>query len=86
MSPLTCKSVYNSVCTDEKQMNQLIEENNRLKEEHMCKICQCRCADVVFLPCGHLSCCGQCATVFSSCSVCRQPVKGFLKVFYATVV
>lgn len=45
-----------------------------------CKICQQRQVNVLFLPCGHLIACAQCATALRTCAVCRQPVKGAVRV------
>ena len=39
----------------------LVSENTRLKEQRTCKICMDGEVGVVFLPCGHLCCCVNCA-------------------------
>ncbi|XP_045195698.2 baculoviral IAP repeat-containing protein 3-like [Mercenaria mercenaria] len=62
----------------------LLEENHRLKENQLCKICLDSRADVIFLPCGHRVCCPQCAPALTKCPVCRQTVNGQIKAFFAT--
>uniref|UniRef100_H2Z949 RING-type domain-containing protein n=1 Tax=Ciona savignyi TaxID=51511 RepID=H2Z949_CIOSA len=32
-----------------------------LQEERKCKICLDRVSNIVFVPCGHLCCCSECA-------------------------
>ncbi|XP_045195492.2 baculoviral IAP repeat-containing protein 7-A-like [Mercenaria mercenaria] len=61
----------------------LIEENHRLKENQMCKICLDSQADVIFLPCGHRVSCAQCAPALLKCPICRQTVNGQLKAFFS---
>ena len=39
----------------------LIDENTRLKEQKTCKVCMDAEVGVVFLPCGHLVVCVDCA-------------------------
>ncbi|XP_053391857.1 baculoviral IAP repeat-containing protein 7-A-like [Mercenaria mercenaria] len=63
----------------------LLEENHRLKENQMCKICLDSRADVIFLPCGHMVSCPQCAQALLKCPVCRQTVNGQLKAFFPVV-
>ncbi|WAR09248.1 BIR7B-like protein [Mya arenaria] len=62
----------------------LEEENQKLKESSMCKICLDNRADVIFLPCGHIVSCPQCAPALDSCPVCRKSVMGLVKAFFAT--
>lgn len=61
----------------------LIEENQRLKENQMCKICLDKKADVIFLPCGHMVSCPQCAPALPKCPICRKTVNGQIKAFFA---
>ncbi|XP_053396386.1 baculoviral IAP repeat-containing protein 3-like isoform X2 [Mercenaria mercenaria] len=62
----------------------LVEENQRLKENQMCKICLDSRADIIFLPCGHMVSCPQCAPALTKCPVCRKTVNGHIKAFFAT--
>lgn len=52
----------------------LEEKLERMQEERMCKICMDAEVSVVFLPCGHLSCCAVCANGVDLCPMCRAPI------------
>ena len=56
-------------------------ENRRLKDQRTCKICMDREIGVVFLPCGHLISCVQCAPAIKDCPLCRQPIGGTVKTY-----
>ena len=43
-------------------VSKLVAENSRLREQKTCKVCMDAEVGVVFLPCGHLVVCGNCAT------------------------
>ncbi|KAK7478904.1 hypothetical protein BaRGS_00029885 [Batillaria attramentaria] len=58
----------------------LEEENQEMKETTLCKMCQTREVNVLFLPCGHLVACAYCAPALRTCAMCRQPVKGTVRV------
>ncbi|XP_061192093.1 baculoviral IAP repeat-containing protein 3-like [Saccostrea echinata] len=57
----------------------LIEENRKLKDLRLCKICLENDASIAMLPCGHLCCCPDCAPAMRKCPICRQFVKGTVK-------
>jgi len=59
----------------------LEQENRRLKEARICKICMDSEVGVVFLPCGHLICCVNCAPSLKDCPMCRQPIHGTVKTY-----
>ena len=52
----------------------LEEKLERMQEERLCKICMDAEVSVVFLPCGHLSCCSVCANGMKLCPMCRRPI------------
>lgn len=56
-------------------------ENRRLKDQRTCKICMDREIGVVFLPCGHLISCVNCAPALKDCPLCRQPISGTVKTY-----
>ena len=56
-------------------------ENRRLKDQRTCKICMDREIGVVFLTCGHLISCVQCAPALKDCPLCRQPIVGTVKTY-----
>ncbi|KAH8283633.1 hypothetical protein KR018_010235 [Drosophila ironensis] len=59
----------------------LEEENRQLKDARLCKVCLDEEVGVVFLPCGHLATCNQCAPSVSNCPMCRADIKGFVRTF-----
>jgi len=42
----------------------------------ICKICLVEEVSIVFLPCGHIVACAQCASALRRCTVCRKPITG----------
>jgi len=65
----------------EKPDTDLESENARLKEQRTCKICMDGEVGVVFLPCGHLCCCVNCAPALKDCPVCRTKIQGTVRTF-----
>ncbi|XP_052090054.1 baculoviral IAP repeat-containing protein 2-like isoform X2 [Mytilus californianus] len=61
-------------------VKKISDENKEMKEQTQCKICCEMPVSIVFLPCGHLSSCSQCAPALKSCPVCRSEIKGSVKV------
>lgn len=59
----------------------LEEENRKLKDARLCKVCMDEEVGVVFLPCGHLVTCVQCAPGVNQCPLCRTAIKGFVRTF-----
>ena len=59
----------------------LKEENKRLKDENSCRICYVFESNIVFLPCGHLVTCPQCASAVTTCPVCRTPITQTIRIF-----
>ncbi|KAM9371920.1 baculoviral IAP repeat-containing protein 7 [Phaethornis superciliosus] len=57
------------------------EQLRRLREERMCKVCMDRDVSVVFVPCGHLVACGECALNLRSCPICRAVIRGTVRTF-----
>ena len=53
------------------------------EEAHFCTICWEKEIDAVFLPCGHLSTCEECARQMQNhdCPLCRKTVKQVVKVW-----
>ncbi|XP_064594553.1 baculoviral IAP repeat-containing protein 3-like isoform X2 [Liolophura sinensis] len=68
----------------EKAVNEktsLLAENHRLKEQMICKVCQSNAVSSVFLPCGHLATCSNCAASVSVCMLCHKKVATAIKVY-----
>ncbi|NXC49616.1 BIR7B protein, partial [Penelope pileata] len=57
------------------------EQLRRLQEEKMCKVCMDRDVSVVFVPCGHLVACEECALNLSLCPICRAVIRGSVRTF-----
>ncbi|NXF06033.1 BIR7B protein, partial [Smithornis capensis] len=65
---------------DESQLS-TEEQLRRLREERMCKVCLDRDVSVVFVPCGHLVACGECALNLRLCPICRAVIQGSVRTF-----
>lgn len=59
----------------------LEEENRLLREARLCKICMDSEVGIVFLPCGHLTTCVNCAPNLEDCPVCRCAIKATVRTF-----
>ncbi|CAM4602863.1 E3 ubiquitin-protein ligase XIAP [Lepidochelys kempii] len=57
------------------------EKLRRLQEEKMCKICMDKDISVVFIPCGHLVACKECAEAVDKCPVCCMVITKRQKIF-----
>lgn len=58
----------------EKAVHALESKEAKLRELGTCKICLELAVTVIFIPCGHMSCCRQCADKCASCPICRVNV------------
>jgi hypothetical protein len=66
---------------DEEAIRQIKEKNSALRQQTVCKICMVKDIEVVFLPCGHLVSCAECAGALKDCPVCRNVIKGTVRAF-----
>lgn len=57
------------------------EQLRRLQEERTCKVCMDKEVNIVFIPCGHLVVCRECAPSLRKCPICRGLVKGTVRTF-----
>ncbi|XDV33300.1 hypothetical protein PO909_003750 [Leuciscus waleckii] len=57
------------------------EQLRRLQEERTCKVCMDKEVNIVFMPCGHLVVCKECAPSLHKCPICRGLVKGAVRTF-----
>ncbi|XP_005378032.2 PREDICTED: baculoviral IAP repeat-containing protein 3 [Chinchilla lanigera] len=57
------------------------EQLRRLQEERTCKVCMDREVSIVFIPCGHLVVCRDCAPSLRKCPICRSTIKGTVRTF-----
>lgn len=52
-----------------------------LDDQRACKICYAEEVGVVFLPCGHLVSCVNCAPSLKTCAVCRKPFSATVRAY-----
>jgi hypothetical protein len=78
-------NIYTEDIEDIEDIETLKEENKKLKEPFLCKICMENIADIAYLPCGHLSCCPLCSAALEKCPICRKKSTGKIKIFLAVV-
>ncbi|XP_062497997.1 baculoviral IAP repeat-containing protein 7 [Pezoporus occidentalis] len=57
------------------------EQLQRLREERMCKVCLDKDVSVVFVPCGHLVACRECAFNLRLCPICRAVIQDRVRTF-----
>ncbi|KAM4700537.1 baculoviral IAP repeat-containing protein 2 [Discoglossus pictus] len=57
------------------------EQLRRLQEERTCKVCMDQEVSIVFIPCGHLVVCKDCAPSLRKCPICRGTIKGTVRTF-----
>ncbi|TNN33744.1 Baculoviral IAP repeat-containing protein 7-B [Liparis tanakae] len=53
----------------------------QLQEERTCKVCMDKLVAIVFIPCGHLVVCGDCAASLRHCPICRAVIRGSVRAF-----
>ncbi|NWH81075.1 BIR7B protein, partial [Piaya cayana] len=75
------ESIASTSLTPVKPQMDTEEQLRRLQEERTCKVCMDRDVSVVFVPCGHLVACAECASNLSSCPICRAVIRGCVKTF-----
>lgn len=51
------------------------------EHQTLCKICFKNELGVVFLPCGHIVACVDCAPALTTCAVCRKPLEATVRAF-----
>ncbi|XP_039591508.1 baculoviral IAP repeat-containing protein 7 isoform X2 [Polypterus senegalus] len=57
------------------------EQLRQLQEERTCKVCMDKVVSIVFVPCGHLVVCTDCATSLRNCPICRAVIRGSVRAF-----
>jgi len=62
---------------------QATNDHHHEEEENLCVVCMSEEANIVVLPCGHMSLCESCATALkeqtNKCPICRQKVESAIK-------
>ncbi|BFZ15470.1 hypothetical protein BsWGS_18508 [Bradybaena similaris] len=59
----------------EGKLQALKEQNYALRSHLTCKICMDKEVRIVFLPCGHLISCQECAIALQDCPLCRSHIR-----------
>lgn len=59
----------------------ILQENRNLKSQLTCKICLEKDACIVFLPCGHMVSCQDCAPTIRKCCICRKLIQGTVRAY-----
>lgn len=67
--------------TPKPELMSILAENRDTKRLFLCKVCFDKDVSIVFLPCGHLACCKDCAPQLKTCPICREVVLGTVKIF-----
>nr|XP_022292109.1 baculoviral IAP repeat-containing protein 3-like isoform X2 [Crassostrea virginica]XP_022292110.1 baculoviral IAP repeat-containing protein 3-like isoform X2 [Crassostrea virginica]XP_022292112.1 baculoviral IAP repeat-containing protein 3-like isoform X2 [Crassostrea virginica]XP_022292113.1 baculoviral IAP repeat-containing protein 3-like isoform X2 [Crassostrea virginica]XP_022292114.1 baculoviral IAP repeat-containing protein 3-like isoform X2 [Crassostrea virginica]XP_022292115.1 bacul len=62
---------------------ELVEKNTEMRERTMCILCCEERVSITFLPCGHLVSCAQCSPALKNCPVCREGIKGTVRIFFS---
>ncbi|MGH0127065.1 UNVERIFIED_CONTAM: hypothetical protein FKN15_066922 [Acipenser sinensis] len=57
------------------------EQLRQLQEERTCKVCMDKVVSIVFIPCGHLVVCSDCAASLSNCPICHAVIRGSVRAF-----
>lgn len=70
-----------SLPTDDIAALPMEEQLRKLQEERTCKVCMDREVSIVFIPCGHLVVCKDCAPSLRKCPICRGTIKGTVRTF-----
>ncbi|XP_053403125.1 baculoviral IAP repeat-containing protein 7-A-like [Mercenaria mercenaria] len=67
------------------EQKRLKEENKKLKQQSICTKCKTNDVCIVFLPCGHLVTCEECAPTVRYCTVdtCGKYIKGTVRTYLA---
>ena len=78
-APHTMESVPTGPESEEHES--LEKKLERMQEERTCKICMDAEIGIVFLPCGHLVCCPNCASGVELCPMCRRPIQESVRTY-----
>ncbi|XP_053404434.1 baculoviral IAP repeat-containing protein 3-like [Mercenaria mercenaria] len=72
-------------CNQISERKRIKEENANLKQQSVCTKCKQNDVCIVFLPCGHLVTCEDCAPSLRYCSVqtCEKYIKGTVRTYLA---
>ncbi|KAH9504925.1 hypothetical protein Btru_061076 [Bulinus truncatus] len=84
----TASAEQSNVTTDSYQalnstLDLLKHENEALQAMTKCKVCQVKASNILFLPCGELYACTECADKVTHCPSCGQRILGTVKTYFS---
>lgn len=59
----------------------VVQNNPSLPDSKLCKICFKEKLEVIFVPCGHVIACIECAVTLDECALCREPLVVLMRVY-----
>lgn len=62
---------------------ELIVENEKIRMERKCRVCQDKEANILILPCAHVTLCTLCTPYILKCPNCNSKIKATVKVYFA---
>ena len=66
---------------EEQEKAELLRENQKIKEEMICKVCKDNLRNRALLPFGHLVLCHLCISACIKCPICRCSIRGYVCVY-----
>ena len=71
----------NSILVSNHKILEILEENRKLREGRLCKVCFTKDREIIFAPCGHFMTCLDCRLRFEKCPVCRAKIISIVKTY-----
>ena len=62
------------------EVDTIREENKKIVDSKLCKICLVKNVNVVFLPCGHICACSDCSPYIKNCAICRTYIQNVVNI------
>ncbi len=81
-APLKPEEVWSKYRDPAVTAEKMREENTRMRDQYLCKVCMENEVRVTFMPCGHLACCGPCSLTMSECPICRSRITGCVRTYF----
>ncbi|XP_053328988.1 E3 ubiquitin-protein ligase XIAP isoform X2 [Spea bombifrons] len=78
---VACSSSGASTTLPEEKESSIEEKLRQLEEEKICKLCMDRSISIVFIPCGHLVACIECAEAVDKCPICCTIIQRRQRIF-----
>lgn len=73
----------NMVKGGKKKVEEEKEEPKNGDDSKICKICYVNEYNTVFLPCGHVVACVECASSLLACPICKKPYTDITRIFFS---